>query len=195
MLLSSRSSVSMFPVFPVTPNSDSFPSTELGGSGSTAERLQPFFSHAQSQTPSIRLAAITFCATASKLQPSSSPIAIDPAILLALIEKEPTLRGPAAQTFGQSRHSSECMAKSLHAERISGTSTAYLVSKDPDAQRRAVSANCFATFRKVMEGLPSLVATVQAGVTLEDDVRTRKVSPKAVRSGPLPRFTCLVFAL
>ncbi|GAA5879254.1 hypothetical protein JCM16303_003138 [Sporobolomyces ruberrimus] len=123
---------------------------ELGGSGSTAERLQPFFSHAQSQTPSIRLAAITFCATASKLQPSSSPIAIDPAILLALIEKEPTLRGPAAQTF------------------------AYLVSKDPDAQRRAVSANCFATFRKVMEGLPSLVATVQAGVTLEDDVRTRK---------------------
>lgn len=73
---------------------------EQGGTGTTADRLQPFVSLAQSATPSVRLAAISFCTAVSRLQPSSSTVALDPAILLALIDKEPSLRGPAAHAFG-----------------------------------------------------------------------------------------------
>ncbi|GAA5964482.1 hypothetical protein JCM3765_006298 [Sporobolomyces pararoseus] len=123
---------------------------ELGGTGTTAERLQPFVSLAQSTTPSVRLAAITFCAAASKLQPSSSTVALDPAILLTLIEKEPSLRGAAAHAF------------------------AYLVSKDPEAQKRAALANCFDIFRRVLDSIPSLADTHRTGLPLEEDINTRE---------------------
>ncbi|GAA5989274.1 hypothetical protein JCM5350_005056 [Sporobolomyces pararoseus] len=123
---------------------------ELGGTGTTAERLQPFVSLAQSTTPSVRLAAITFCAAASKLQPSSSTVALDPAILLNLIEKEPSLRGAAAHAF------------------------AYLVSKDSESQKRAALASCFDIFRRVLDSIPSLADTHRTGLPLEDDINTRE---------------------
>ncbi|GAA6009886.1 hypothetical protein JCM11491_000852 [Sporobolomyces phaffii] len=123
---------------------------ELGGVGSTADRLQPFIALAQSPTPSIRLAAVTFCAAASKLQPSSSIIALDPAILLSLIEKEPSLRGSAAHAF------------------------AFLVTKDSEAQKRAAAANCFEIFRRVLDSIPTLADIQRSGLPLEDDVKTRE---------------------
>ncbi|GAA5846411.1 hypothetical protein JCM3766R1_001187 [Sporobolomyces carnicolor] len=123
---------------------------EQGGTGTTADRLQPFVSLAQSATPSVRLAAISFCTAVSRLQPSSSTVALDPAILLALIDKEPSLRGPAAHAF------------------------AYLVSKDEVAQKRAALANCFDIFRRVLESIPSLADAHRTGMASGDDVKTRE---------------------